>query len=231
MEMISVLLLAVAISIDGFVAGLAYGIRRVRVPLLSVIIVSITSGVAVLSAMWLGSLLGTWLGEVTAERLGAGLLVGLGLWTIGQSWQEAGHSSVKESYWKSWKSPVVRRDLPLPASDTVIHIRLQPFGLVIQILREPLSADLDSSGVVSGWEALLLGTALALDAVGIGMGASLAGFPAVATCLSVAGVKFLLLTGGLMAGHYWVEHREGGQRIWTYLPGLILIALGVWWLL
>ena len=216
MNLSAVLLLAVGISLDGLVAGIAYGLRRVRVPLTSVAISSLISGVAVFLAMKAGAIVGRHIDGGFMPRLGAVLLVGLGLWGILQKRRETDTvvlDGVQES----------------KGEDMILNVRLQPFGLVIQVLKEPLIADLDCSGVISGKEALLLGIALALDATGVGLAAAMAGFPLLTTCISIVLVSFLALTVGLFVGCRWARAAKLSKDMLGLLPGGVLIAIGLWW--
>ena len=213
--MFAVLILAIGISLDGFAAGIAYGLRCVRVPFTSVVIASSISGAAVWLSMQAGSVFGHYSSSVMLPRLGAALLIGLGGWSMVQ-----GRRQVEVL------PPI---EVVPEEDDMIFNLRLQPFGLVIQILREPLTADLDCSGVISGWEALLLGLALALDAMGVGLAAALMGFPLVATCISVMAVSFLALSGGLLVGRKWAGKSDGPTTFWRYLPGCVLILMGLWW--
>jgi putative sporulation protein YtaF len=66
------------------------------------------------------------------------------------------------------------------------------FGrLVIQILKEPHTADMDMSGTISGLEACLLGVSLAVDSLGAGVAVAMLGFEIAVTALFV-GVGHLL---------------------------------------
>ncbi|NMB46343.1 MAG: sporulation membrane protein YtaF [Firmicutes bacterium] len=218
MKLSAVLLLAIGISLDGLVAGIAYGFRRVGVPLASVGIASLISGAAVLLAMQAGALIGRYIDTGFVPRLGALILVGLGLWSVIQARRQA-------------DADIAEHALESAGEDMILNVRLQPFGLVIQVWKEPLKADLDYSGAISGWEAVLLGVALALDAVGIGLAAALAGFPLLTTCVSVIVVSFLALSGGLFVGSHWAKQAKVSRAMFSHLPGGVLMAIGFWWLL
>ena len=62
------------------------------------------------------------------------------------------------------------------SKEAVAVFRIRPLGLVVKILREPTVADTDTSGMIDIKEALLLGSALALDALGAGLGAAATGY-------------------------------------------------------
>ncbi|MGI6566977.1 MAG: sporulation membrane protein YtaF [Firmicutes bacterium] len=217
MELSAVVLLAIGISLDGLAAGIAYGMRQVRMPIMSLGIASCVSGAAVLLAMQAGALVSQYVDSGFVPRLGAALLIGLGLWSILQSRGVQGQSL----------------EMPKASSeeeDVILRLRLQPFGLVIQVWKEPLAADVDASGIISSWEAALLGTALALDAVGVGLAAALAGFPLVSTCVSVSVVSFLALSSGLLLGSRWAGCSKIPAAMLSRLPGIVLIAIGFWWI-
>ena len=42
MELVALLVFGVALSLDGFAAGLAYGLRRIQMPFLSLMIICLT---------------------------------------------------------------------------------------------------------------------------------------------------------------------------------------------
>ena len=53
----SMLALALAVSLDGFSAGVLYGARKIRIPAVSVIIVSICSALVLYASMGAGGVL------------------------------------------------------------------------------------------------------------------------------------------------------------------------------
>lgn len=86
--------------------------------------------------------------------------------------------------------------------------------------------DFDGSGHISLGEAVWLGTALALDAVGTGIAMSLGGLPGALLPMAVALATTLSLILGTFAGARAVP---AVRRSWltTYLPGTIFIVLGL----
>ena len=104
--------------------------------------------------------------------------------------------------------------------------QLRIFGFVIHVLREPLKADMDDSGSITGREAFLLGIALSLDAFGAGVGAALLGYAPwlLSICVAFMSGLFLLLgmkSGFRFSGIPWINRL-------SFLPGVILIILGIW---
>ena len=104
-------------------------------------------------------------------------------------------------------------------------MQIKPLGIIIQILKEPSTADFDSSGVIGFKEAFFLGLALAVGAFGAGIGIAMAGYSILFTAVSVGVLKFLLVSTGLLMGTYFIKS-ERWQYFASVLTGLILLALG-----
>ena len=58
---ISLLFLAFAVSLDSFGVGVTYGLRKIRIPLLSILVITCFSGGMILFSMSVGHGLATWL--------------------------------------------------------------------------------------------------------------------------------------------------------------------------
>ncbi|MGN7760826.1 manganese efflux pump [Paenibacillus sp. 22594] len=238
----SLLLLAFALSLDGFGVGVTYGLRKMKIPLLSILIISLCSGIVIGVSMQVGVLLAKVVSPHAASSIGAVILVLMGCWSLFQMLmqKEKEHSAEDDS---GKADGVARQETAaalagsagfegsLEAVDgespksAVFSLELRHLGVVIQILRTPSSADMDASGSISSTEAMVLGIALSLDAFGAGLGAALLGFSPVSTSLMIAlfSGTFLLLgmkTGLKLSGSYWMRHAAA-------LPALLLIAMGI----
>ncbi|MDK2817724.1 MAG: hypothetical protein PWR22_2353 [Moorella sp. (in: firmicutes)] len=204
--LLATLLLALAASLDGLSVGLSYGLRKIKLPWHSLGLIALVSTATSLLSMAGGHIVTRVFSPTLAGRLGAVILLTLGL-TISF-----------EAY--------LKKSEPQPAEKTLVKFRLPRLGLVIQILKEPIRADMDLSGSISSQEALTLGLALALDAVGIGFGAAAAGFSLLLTPLCIGCCQLLLVQAGRFLGQRWQPERLGWRG--AALPGLILIAIGLW---
>lgn len=114
----------------------------------------------------------------------------------------------------------------LIARKTLLNLEVKSLGIVIHILRKPTSADIDRSGTINGIEALLLGFALSIDAFGAGIGAAILGFSPITLSFAVAIMSSLFVSIGIYAGHVlskwsWIDKM-------AFLPGLLLITIGLW---
>ncbi|MBU9721155.1 MULTISPECIES: sporulation membrane protein YtaF [Bacillaceae] len=208
-EIFSLLLLAFAVSMDSFGVGLTYGLRKMKLPLTSLLFIAGCSAASILIAMTLGDALLRFMSPEIAESIGGIILIGIGGWAIYQVYRPA----------KNDKKTKKERE-------TIVNLELKKLGIVIKILRKPMVADLDNSGTITGREALLLGFALSLDAFGAGIGAALIGFPASIMAISVGIMCAVFLTFGMKSG--WRFSEAKWVQNFSFLPGLLLILIGVW---
>ena len=194
--------LVIAISLDGFGVGITYGIRKIHVPLLALTIIMLCSGVVVFVSMTIGKLLSNLITPHGAEILGGIILIALGIF----------------SFWNIHRS----NSKPEKSISVSSHNKLDT---IKTILTTPDQADLDYSGVISANEALLLGLALALDAFGAGIGASMLGYSPILTPLLIAIMSGLFLKSGIRLGLYFSTNKQL-ERL-KFIPPLLLIVLGI----
>ncbi len=199
----SLLLLAFAVSLDSFSVGFTYGLRKVAIPIKSIVTIAACSGVVLIGAMALGSMMESALPQSWAEHVGGIILILLGGWVLFQFF---------------------RQEKTTEEEKMLVHVEIKSLGIVIHILKKPLAADFDKSGSINGVEAVMLGLALSLDAFGAGLGAAMLGYsPALlasaAVVMSSAFVFAGMKAGALLSGISWVEKL-------SFLPGLLLIIVG-----
>src|SRR5690606_3705432 len=108
----------------------------------------------------------------------------------------------------------------------LVKVEIKSLGLVINILKKPMVADLDKSGTITGFEAFLLGFALSLDAFGAGIGAALLGFSPWVMAMLVAIMSSLFVYTGIKSGS--VFSKKSWVQKFSFLPGILLILIGIW---
>lgn len=206
---LAVFVLAVALSVDGLVAGTLYGVRRVEVPGKSIGMVGACCALGVALSMLLGDRAAPHFSEGAAETLGGVVLVGLGLWRFVE---------VIPEYLRS------RAVAPGGASRPVVKMRLRSMGVVIHILVDPMSADQDASGRIDTKEAVALGVALGLDSLAAGFAAGMLrlGLYLIPT---VAMSSMLFLWLGVTLGRRLGDRFLKGSGL--FLPALVLITMGI----
>jgi len=206
------LIFAVALSLDGFGVGISYGIRKIRIPWQSLLVICLSSAGALALSMLAGNLIASFISAQIAEMIGGIALLLVGGWLLVQAWAQ--RLEPKNSL------EIANKKGPF----TVFKLSIPSLGLVIKILKEPAKADFDDSGEISINEAIFLGFALAMDALGAGLGAAMMGFSPWITPL-VAGIsKLCLVSLGLYLGSRSSIDKLLGDL--GLLPGLIIIFLG-----
>ncbi|MHB1653953.1 MAG: manganese efflux pump [Desulfitobacteriaceae bacterium] len=230
----SAFLMAIALSLDGFGVGLTYGLRRIRIPVGSLLVIAFCTVVAMGVSMLFGHWVMFWLKFFPAQMVGALILLGLGSFQLlqalrrskqgsaGDSGESESGLSEEETVPAMASSTIVMSDGPL-RMEPILRINLHFLGLVIQVLRTPALADVDHSGGISLYESVLLGSALAMDAFASGIGAALAGMS-----LSVIVIVALTQLGMLRLGQELAgKIPEVLLEKADFLPGAVLILVGL----
>lgn len=243
--MLAMLLFAVAVSVDGLAAGFAEGLRGIRVPLGSLVVMNVVSAVVVFLSIGSGRVMAGFFTPVTGRLIGGGLLIALGAWMLCRGQRSALPSEM------AWHGNRVRRagaacdgEARNGETEAAGSVRAcapggagaryplrwparfaRSLAIVPGLLDEPARADLDSSGTLTPGEAFLLGLALAIDALAVGFGAGLAGLSATLTPLVASGVQTLFVGVGVRIGRRVKESvlAPGLEKA----PGGILILLGL----
>lgn len=230
-HVLTLLLLAFALSLDSFGVGITYGLRQMRISPLSIVIISLCSGVIIYLSMQVGVLLAKVVSPVAASAVGAVILIIMGSWSLVQMLiQKEKGNDIKEV---NTSAVTVQQDISDTADNengvgpeqTVFSLEIRKLGLVIRILRTPSTADMDKSGSISGWEAMWLGIALSLDAFGAGLGAALLGFSPIWTAIVIALFSGTFLVIGMKTGLRFAS--KSWMRHFTVLPAILLIAMGI----
>lgn len=206
-HVLSMLVLALALSLDSFNVGTTYGLRNMNIPLSSITIIAACSGVMIMLSMSIGEMLENVVSQDGLNGIGGAILIVIGGWALLQSFRpHANQTRERHPY--------------------IVNLKIKKLGIVIRIIREPMTADMDQSGSISGIEAFLLGLALSFDAFGAGIGAALVGYPPVWTALIVSCMSALFLWLGKTFG-FTFSRVKWIQKA-SFIPGVLLILLGVW---
>lgn len=89
MQMVSILLLALAVSLDSFSVGFTYGLRKMKIPFKAILVIACCSGAVMFISMLIGSFLTKFLPVYVTEKLGGLILVGIGAWVLYQFFKPA----------------------------------------------------------------------------------------------------------------------------------------------
>lgn len=194
----AIIAIGLASNLDNAGVGIAYGVRKIRIPWYSNLAISIISLLATLTSglfgTWISSYIDPWIGQF----IGTVVIVGVGIWVLLQPITEKKKSQKDGD------------------SDSNAFTRL---------LRNPEEADKDSSKSISLTESILLGTALAMNALAGGFNAGITQLDIWYTSLSVGIFSFLLLLLCAGFGEKYAAEKFGNTA--TVISGLLLIVIGI----
>jgi len=220
-DWLTIILFALALNADSFSTGIAYGVKRIRLPFLAIVVLSAMSAGAITVSMLFGHLICPYFSNDFAHRMGGILLFVLGIWIC--------YQGVKSSA-QTLETNIVIPETPDIKQQTtvqpVLRFKIKLGSLIIQVLSKPQCADLDSSGDISLSEAVILGFALAMDSFSAGFAVSILGFNIPFTAFAVGVGHILLIYPGM-----WLGRLAGTSRICSRIsifPGCILMLLGLY---
>lgn len=204
------LILAMSSSIDALGIGTTFGIRNTKVSVgakfVIYFLILIISSIGVL----IGSFISKFLSEKLTNFLGSSVLILMGIWII--------YNSIN-------RKPRKKEEKKL--SGFKYNFFIKPLGITIQIIKNPISSDLDNSQNIDTKEAFYLAFALSLDALCIGIGSSIFGVNPFIFPIFVATMHILFLSIGTILGKKVTKLIHLPENVFTIISGslLILIAL------
>lgn len=149
------LLLATILSIDIFAVSFAYGSSKIKIPLKSIMIITIIGSVILGLSIYLGTFILPFMPEGVAEAVSFIILFTLGLVKI--------FDSVIKGY-------IRKRGEGSPKK-----VEFSAFNMkfILNVYADPEKADVDKSRIISAKEAIAVAIAVAMDAFALGFGAGL----------------------------------------------------------
>ncbi len=208
------LVIALALSLDGFGVGMSYGLKRIKIPFTSLCIIASCTALAMGISMLFGHVITPLITFISPRVLGAGVLITIGCYQLIQAIRRS-HDEVA--------IPVTTHIVQEPDSyKTLLSINLRMFGLVIQVLQKPDAADLDRSGSISANESILLGVALALDTFASGMAVTMTGVSLYIIGLVALMQILMIWTGQILTGRLPDDVLAKAK----FLPGAVLVLIG-----
>ncbi len=203
MDLLYVAILALAVSLDSFLAGVTYGAGAIRIPFASLAVVGLVTLVCSAVPMLVGSLISSAVAPGIAVWLGSALLFLLGLWNILQEYL------------------LEKLAAPSPGAD---RLNLRLGKIIVSIMADPEYVDFDRSKTISPQEALYLGIALGLDNMAAIFGACLIGVLPLYTPLVMALAQMALVRLGTFLAACLAL---GAEKRLSYLPGAVLMLIAV----
>ncbi|GAA0106606.1 sporulation membrane protein YtaF [Paraclostridium sordellii] len=199
------LILVLALCIDTFVAGIAYGTDRIKIPLSSNIVITTVCSLFLALSLSLGSLLKEFMSPSFASILSFALLFSLGILRL------------FESFFKSYIQNFSSTGAPLT-------FKLFDFKFVLEIYANETKADYDKSKTLTIKESVYLAVALSIDSIAVGFGSSLVSFDFVQILLLSFTIGILALFLGVNIGKKFIEKVNINL---SWLSGAMLVCLAI----
>lgn len=200
---VEALLLVTALSVDSFVASFAYGANKIKIPFISVSIISIICSVILILSIFLGSIIKPLIPE--PQTICFVILFILGIVKLFDS-------SIKT---------FIRKHNDL---NKQLKFSLFNLSFILNIYADPQNADCDLSRELSPLEAAPLAIALSIDGLAVGIGAGLV------TVSIIQIIVFSLITNVitiLLGSYIGYKIAERTSLNLSWLSGLLLIILAV----
>lgn len=201
--MIESLILVSSLCIDSFVASIAYGTDRIKIPFYSNIVINLVCSLFLGISLTIGGFFKDFLSPTTASILSFVLLFSLGFFRL------------FESFFKTYIQKCSNTGAPLT-------FKVFDFKFVLEIYANETKADYDKSKKLTLKEAVYLAVALSLDSLAVGFGSSLVSI----NYLQVLILSFVVGTCCLFVGvHIGKKFIEKVDLNLSWLSGLMLIIL------
>lgn len=208
----SYLILAISVSIDSLGIGITYGLRDTRITKTANIILFAISIIITSLSVIIGNKITSIFPEYITTFIGAIFLVCMGIWVIYQALKN------KEE---------INNYQELDNEPRIYKIFIEFLGITIQIIRNPISSDLDNSKKIDWKEALYLGIALSIDSICVGICSSIIGYTSILFPIFVASFQLVFLSIGRLLGKKIASASNIPENIWSVLSGVLLICIGI----
>jgi putative sporulation protein YtaF len=208
----TIILLAISLSIDALGVGIVYGLRKIKIPLFPKLTICIFSIIYSGIALTLGKTLSNILPPHVSKLIGVTILSLMGIWIILQSLLKKENDGLHNCNTGNKNDPLLK-------------IVIKSLGITIQVIRNPEGMDMDKSGIIDIRESLLLGFALSVDAIGVGIGSALAGFHSMIIPPAVGLFQLVFLYTGLYLGKKVTLFEKANKKFISVLPGILLLSL------
>lgn len=203
MHIVSSLLFGISANIDNFTVGIAYGIKKIKIGILSNLLIAIISAVGTFLSMSIGTFIIHFMSPKIANILGSSILILLGLWfTI--------------NFYIKQHSKIINDQCSIENNSYRYK----------ELLDTPEMADIDKSGYIDAKESISLAFALTINNIGVGIGASITGL----NILLTTGITFIFSIISILLGCL-IGNSCFSKLFGKYAPlvsGIIIIVLGAY---
>lgn len=218
--LLSIIILAFSSSIDSFGIGITYGLRKTNLTKLSKFILFIISIVITSISIFVGNKLTLIFTSNFTKLLGSLILIIMGIIIIFQilNSKEKINSSINTKIPKNTNRYIEKK---------VYQFFIKFLGITVQIIKDPISSDIDNSNNIDTKESIYLGIALSIDSFCIGLGSSILGYNSLLFPVLVASFQLIFLSIGKILGEKMNKISKIPNNIWNLISGILLIIIGI----
>jgi putative sporulation protein YtaF len=176
-------LLALSLNIDSLSIGVNYGLRKIKISIPAIITIVFISIMALTLSYSVGHVIFSFISIFASRMISSLLLISLGFVLFIQA--------------------MVNIHYPVESEAFIIKkIRIKPLNIIVNIVREPSTADIDRSGVIDLREAVYIGLALSIDAFTVGLSLAAYQINLLWFLLLTAAINSLFLISGELIGKF-----------------------------
>lgn len=208
MSFFQILTAAIALNLDALFFGIAFGTKGIKILFKSKIVIFCISLLVSMLSFLIGKHFGKYLSIQVSNHLGSAFMIVIGIFLIIRTFFERDREDV---------------------SKTLVNFSLKSLGLTIKIIKEPQVSDINQSGFIEPVEALFVSLALSFDSLSASFSLGLSNLANIYEILLIPIVQFIAISVGNVLAHSLKYLKKFGFA--NYIPGIVLIFLGVYNLL
>jgi len=210
-SMLLILAIGIASNLDNAGVGIAYGVKKTRIPLIANSIIALMGFSLALVGGLFGNWISLWLTPFTCQLISMIVLVSIGVYVLGQQYLTIKQPEVVYVF---NQQRLTDETMEQPSDN-----------YLLRVLRNPEDADLDNSKSIGLSESVILGIALSINNLAGGFSAGITQLNILATA-SVSGLFSFLCTG--LCAVFGLKFAAGrlGEKA-TTISGILLILVGI----
>lgn len=191
--------LAVIVSLDTYLAAVAYCNSGIKIPLLSMSVISLISAVVLGISLEFSDFIGSFIPSDLCRICGTVVIISIGIITIFKS--------------------IIRSITKHISQKGELSVRSDKYGIVLKLYLDDTAADFDNSKILSATEAAALALASSLDSAATGLSSGFSGINPLTAFLFTFTAGFISIAMGNITG----KKISSLKHDFSWVGGIMLI--------